>query len=38
MELARRLSGSQLKRRIIFIGFTAEERGILGSNYYLKTP
>lgn len=38
MELARRLSGSQLKRRIVFIGFTAEERGILGSNYYLENP
>lgn len=38
MELARRLSATRLKRRVVFIGFTAEERGILGSNYYLANP
>ena len=38
MELARRLSATKLKRRVIFIGFTAEERGILGSNHYLANP
>lgn len=38
MELARRLSQTKLKRRVVFIGFTAEERGILGSNYYLENP
>jgi hypothetical protein len=38
MELARRLSATKLKRRIVFIGFTAEERGILGSNHYLANP
>ena len=38
MELARRLSATRLKRRIVFIGFTAEERGILGSNHYLENP
>jgi hypothetical protein len=38
MELARRLNATKLKRRIVFIGFTAEERGILGSNHYLANP
>lgn len=38
MELARRLSATPLKRRIVFVGFTAEERGILGSNHYLANP
>ncbi len=38
MELARRLSATKLKRRVVFIGFTAEERGILGSNHYLANP
>jgi len=40
MELARRYSTRDAKpaRRLLFIGFTAEERGLLGSNHYLNNP
>jgi hypothetical protein len=40
MELARRFAQRDQKpaRRLIFVGFTAEERGIVGSNYYLEHP
>ncbi|HAY80444.1 MAG TPA: aminopeptidase [Planctomycetaceae bacterium] len=40
MELARRFAGASEKprRRLVFIGFTAEERGLVGSNRYLKDP
>jgi hypothetical protein len=40
MELARRFAESKEKpaRRLVFIAFTAEERGILGSNHYLAQP
>lgn len=40
IELARRLSAREqpLPRRIVFIGFTGEERGLLGSEEYVKSP
>jgi hypothetical protein len=40
MELARRFAerGQKPARRLVFIAFTAEERGIVGSNYYLQRP
>jgi Zn-dependent M28 family amino/carboxypeptidase len=40
MELARRFSqrATRPARRLVFIAFTAEERGIIGSNYYLEHP
>ncbi len=40
MELARRFAKREQKpaRRLVFIAFTAEERGIIGSNHYLKNP
>jgi hypothetical protein len=40
IELARRLSGRSEKpaRRIVFLAFTGEERGLLGSAEYVKEP
>lgn len=40
MELARRFTarGQAPARRMIFIGFSAEERGLIGSDYYIKHP
>ncbi len=40
MELARRYASRTTKpaRRLVFIAFTAEERGLLGSNHYLQNP
>jgi acetylornithine deacetylase/succinyl-diaminopimelate desuccinylase-like protein len=40
VEVARRItsSGQKPKRRIVFIGFSGEERGLLGSAYYVKSP
>ena len=40
MELARRFAQRDKKpaRRMVFIAFTAEERGIIGSNYYVENP
>lgn len=40
MELARRFAAREEKpaRRMVFVGFTGEERGLLGSNYYVKNP
>lgn len=40
LELARRFAGRDHKpaRRLVFIGFSAEERGIIGSNYYCANP
>lgn len=40
MELARKLSSREKKlpRRIVFIAFTAEERGLLGSKHYVDNP
>jgi acetylornithine deacetylase/succinyl-diaminopimelate desuccinylase-like protein len=40
IETAERLvaSGVKPKRRIVFIAFTAEERGLIGSAYYCRNP
>ncbi len=40
LEIARELSGREKKlpRRIVFIAFTGEERGLLGSARYVKDP
>ncbi|QDV56988.1 M20/M25/M40 family metallo-hydrolase [Rosistilla oblonga] len=40
LEIARRLSQSQepQRRRIVFIAFTGEERGLLGSAHYVRNP
>ncbi|HEV3085508.1 MAG TPA: M28 family peptidase [Gemmataceae bacterium] len=38
MELARRLAQSSQGRRLVFIAFSGEERGLLGSAYYCKNP
>ena len=40
MEIARALVARQekLRRRVVFIAFSAEERGLIGSNYYVNHP
>ncbi|MDX1948619.1 MAG: M20/M25/M40 family metallo-hydrolase [Pirellulaceae bacterium] len=40
LEMATRLatSGQKPKHRIVFMAFTAEERGLLGSAYYVRNP
>lgn len=38
IETAFELSKKPLKRPIMFIGFTAEERGLLGSAHFVKSP
>ena len=40
MEIARELAGREkkLSRRIVFIAFTGEERGLLGSARYVRNP
>ena len=39
LELARRLAaGPKPKRRMVFICFSGEERGLIGSNYYVQNP
>lgn len=40
IELARRLGAREepLARRVVFIAFTGEERGLLGSAHYVKNP
>ncbi len=40
MELARRFAKAKAKpaRRLVFIAFSAEERGLLGSAHYVKKP
>ncbi len=39
VELARRIaSGPKPKRRMVFICFSGEERGLIGSNYYVNNP
>jgi Zn-dependent M28 family amino/carboxypeptidase len=40
LEIARRLTTSLSgpRRSILFMAFTAEERGLLGSNYYVRHP
>jgi hypothetical protein len=35
LDIARRLAGKKLPRRIVFIAFTGEERGLLGSGHYV---
>jgi len=37
-QMVTRLSDSQNYRRIVFMGFSAEERGLLGSKHYVKQP
>lgn len=40
LELARRLAArpDPLPRRVVFIAFSAEERGLIGSQYYVEHP
>jgi hypothetical protein len=40
LEIATRLaqSGKKPRRRIVFMAYSGEERGLLGSNYYVKNP
>ncbi|MBM4150130.1 MAG: M28 family peptidase [Ignavibacteria bacterium] len=38
IETAYALSKKPLKRPVMFIGFTAEERGLLGSAHFVKSP
>ncbi len=40
IELARRFAARKEKpsRRLVFIAFTAEERGLIGANHYVKNP
>jgi hypothetical protein len=39
LEMARRVAqGPTPKRRIVFICFSAEERGLIGSNFYVQNP
>lgn len=40
MEVARQLASrrDQLQRRVLFIAFTAEEMGLLGSKHYIRDP
>ena len=40
MEMARRLASRRdpLPRRVVFIAFSGEERGLLGSQYYVEHP
>lgn len=37
-QLSRRLEGVASHRSVLFIGFTGEERGLLGSQHYVKNP
>ncbi len=38
LELARVFSKRQLKRNLLFIAFSGEELGVLGSSYFVKSP
>lgn len=38
LHLARVLSDQELNRDILFIGFSGEEKGLWGSNYFTKNP
>ncbi|WP_370090470.1 M20/M25/M40 family metallo-hydrolase [Ekhidna sp.] len=38
LHLARVLSKQKLNRDVLFIGFSGEEKGLWGSNYFTKTP
>ena len=37
-QLTPRLASKENRRRVVFIGFSAEERGLLGSKHYVKQP
>src|SRR2546423_6540711 len=38
LELARMFSAQKLRRTIVFIAFSGEEEGLIGSNYYVNHP
>src|SRR5690606_2913669 len=40
LEVARQLAASEQtpRRRVVFIAFTGEERGLLGSSHYTRSP
>jgi aminopeptidase YwaD len=38
LELARMLSSQKLKRTVVFIAFSGEEEGLIGSSYYVNHP
>jgi hypothetical protein len=38
IELARMLSLQKLRRTVVFIAFSGEEEGLIGSNYYVNHP
>jgi aminopeptidase YwaD len=38
IELARMFSSQKLRRTIVFIAFSGEEEGLIGSNYYVNHP
>jgi hypothetical protein len=38
IELARMLSSQKLKRTVVFIAFSGEEEGLIGSSYYVSHP
>lgn len=38
LEIARSLSGSRLRRSVLFLAATAEEKGLLGSKYFAAFP
>ncbi|MDX1962727.1 MAG: M28 family peptidase [Pirellulales bacterium] len=38
LEVARRFAGKKLSRRVVFIAFSGEERGLLGSAHYVQHP
>jgi aminopeptidase YwaD len=38
IELARMLSSQRLKRTVVFIAFSGEEEGLIGSSYYVNHP
>jgi len=38
LELARMLSSQKLKRTLVFIAFSGEEEGLIGSSYYVNHP
>jgi hypothetical protein len=38
IELARMLSSQRLRRTVVFVAFSGEEEGLIGSNYYVNHP
>ncbi len=38
IELARRLSASPAKRSVVFMAFSGEEKGLMGSKHWVQTP